>query len=256
MSLIHERDPAFQALPTFGAIPYFNSKLPFSYDEFLPGWDPTKLLHGEHYLEIRKLPIPTSGRLITYPKLVDVNDKQKAALVVVGHVTRDATTGEDIFYNEASAYIRGAGSFSCASKSSKSTDHGPPAKLSIPLARQPDATCEEATTQEQAALYRLNGDRNAMHINPETAAQGGFSRPILHGLCFFGIAGKHIFQKYGAFRNIRVRFAGTVDPGQTLRTEMWKEGNVVTFQMMVVETGRLCISGGRAEIVQEPTSRL
>ncbi len=77
---------------------------------------------------------------------------------------------------------------------------------------------EEATTDEQAAFYRLNGDRNAMHIDPVTAVQGGgFSRPILHGLCFFGIAGKHVYQRYGAFKNIRVRFAGTVDPGQTLQ---------------------------------------
>ena len=245
---MYENDPSFQALPTFGAIPYFNSKAPFTYDEILPNWDPTKLLHGEHYLEIRKFPIPTAGKLVTYPRLINVVDKGKAAVVTVGNTTKDAITGEDIFYNESSAYVRGAGGFSAEdahSRASGSTTWTPPA-------RSPDFTREERTTDEQAALYRLNGDRNTMHIDPVTAAQGGgFSRPILHGLCCFGIAGKHVYQRFGSFKNIRVRFAGTVDPGQTLRTEMWKESDVVLFQMKVVETGNLCISGGRAESLRQ-----
>lgn len=73
----------------------------------------------------------------------------------------------------------------------------------------------------------------------------------MHGLCFFGISGKHLVQAYGLFKNIKVRFAGTVVPGQTLRTEMWKEGNKVIFQTTVVETGKLCIAGAGAELVGE-----
>ena len=86
-------------------------------------------------------------------------------------------------------------------------------------------------------------------IDPEFSKVGGFKDPILHGLCFFGISGKHVYQTYGAFKNIKVRFAGTVIPGQTLRTEMWKEGNTVVFQTKVVETGKLCIAGAGAEMV-------
>ena len=234
-------------MPTFGAIPYFNSKTPFTFDEILPNWDPTKLLHGEHYLEIRKRPIPTSGKLVTYPHLIDVIDKKKAAVVVVGNITRDATTAEDVFYNEFSAYVRGAGGFSKGNGINSTVD---PGSASENLSCPPDFTRDERTTEEQAAFYRLNGDRNIMHIDPVTAAQAGFSRPILHGLCFFGIAGKHVYQRYGAFKNIRVRFASTVNPGQTLRSEMWNENDVVLFQMRVVETGTLCISGGRAELVK------
>ncbi|KAJ9608804.1 hypothetical protein H2200_006575 [Cladophialophora chaetospira] len=246
LALVYENDKNFQALPTFGAIPYFNSKAPFSYDEILRNWDPTKLLHGEHYLEIRKFPIPTSGKLITYPRLKKVVDKGKAAVVTVGNTTKDAVTGEDIFYNEASAYVRGAGGFTAGSVQPRPSG----STTSTTSTRPPEFSREERTTDEQAALYRLNGDRNAMHIDPVTAMQGGgFSRPILHGLCFFGIAGKHVYQRYGPFKNIRVRFAGTVDPGQTLRTEMWKDRDVVLFQMKVVETGKLCISGGRAELL-------
>jgi len=78
---------------------------------------------------------------------------------------------------------------------------------------------------------------------------GGFKAPILHGLCFFGIAGKAIYQQFGEFKNIKVRFAGTVIPGQTLVTEMWKEGRKVVFQVKVKETGKLAISGAAAELV-------
>lgn len=80
---------------------------------------------------------------------------------------------------------------------------------------------------------------------------GGFKTPILHGLCFFGIAAKAVYQKYGAFRNIKVRFAGTVLPGQTLVTEMWKEGGgKVVFQTKVKETGKLAIASAAVELVE------
>ena len=80
---------------------------------------------------------------------------------------------------------------------------------------------------------------------------GGFKQPILHGLCTFGIAGKAVYEQFGPFRNIKVRFAGTVNPGQTLVTEMWKEagGTKVVFQAKVKETGKLAIGGAAAELV-------
>ena len=78
---------------------------------------------------------------------------------------------------------------------------------------------------------------------------GGFKVPILHGLCFFGIAGKAVYERFGQFKNIKVRFAGTVLPGQTLVTEMWKEGSKVIFQTKVKETGKLAIGGAAVELV-------
>lgn len=80
--------------------------------------------------------------------------------------------------------------------------------------------------------------------------------PILHGLCFFGISAKAVYQKYGAFKNIKVRFAGTVLPGQTIVTEMWKEGGKVVFQSRVKETGKLAISGAAAELVDGGKTKL
>lgn len=102
----------------------------------------------------------------------------------------------------------------------------------------------------------MNGDRNPLHLDPEFSKVGGFKTPILHGLCFLGISGKHVYQKFGAFKNLKVRFAGVVLPGQTLKTEMWKEGNTVLFQTTVVETGKFAITGAGAELLSGGKSKL
>lgn len=85
---------------------------------------------------------------------------------------------------------------------------------------------------------------------------GGFKAPILHGLCFFGIAGKAVYEQFGPFKNIKVRFAGSVIPGQTLVTEMWREGNRVVFQAKVKETGKPAIAGAAAELATDPAGKL
>ena len=239
LPFVYEGSDSFQALPTFGVIPGFGASHPYNVDDIMLNFSPMMLLHGEQYLEVRKYPIPTSAKLVSYPKLVEVVDKGNAAIMVSGTTTKDAATGEDIFYNESSAFVRGSGGFGGSGKGAK---RGAATAVYQPPKRQPDAVVEESTTQEQAALYRLNGDRNPLHIDPEFSKMGGFTTPILHGLCFFGISGKHVYQTFGAFKNIKVRFAGTVLPGQTLRTEMWKEGNKIIFQTKVVETGKLCIA--------------
>lgn len=205
------------------------------------------LLHGEQYLEIRKYPIPTEGTLVAYPHLVDVVDKGNAGLVYSGCTMKDKATGDDVFYTESVAFIRGSGGFGGPSKTS---DRGRATAAYAPPKRAPDATLEEQTSEEQAAIYRLSGDYNPLHIDPEFSKVGGFKVPILHGLCFFGIACKHVLQQYGEYKNVKARFAGTVLPGQTLRTEMWKEGNKVIFQTKVVETGKLCIAGAGAELAE------
>ncbi|KAF2877394.1 multifunctional beta-oxidation protein-like protein [Massariosphaeria phaeospora] len=246
LPFVFEGDDNFQVLPTFGVIPPFNAEAPFSISDVVPNFSMMMLLHGEQFLEIRKFPIPTEAKLVTYPKLIEVVDKGAAGIVVTGSTTKDANTGEDIFYNESTVFVRGSGGFGGPSKGS---DRGASTAVHKPPKRAPDAIVEEKTTEEQAAVYRLSGDRNPLHIDPEFSKVGGFKVPILHGLCFFGIAGKHVLQKFGPYKNIKVRFAGTVLPGQTLRTEMWKVGNTVVFQVKVVETGKLAISGAGAELL-------
>ena len=247
LPFVYENSDSFQALPTFGVVPYFGAETPWSVDDIMPNFNPMMLLHGEQYLEIRKYPIPTAATLVSYPRLVEVVDKGKSAIMVSGTTTKNTATGEDVFYNESSAVIRGSGGFGGPSKGS---DRGAATAVHQPPNRPPDAVVEEVTTEEQAALYRLNGDRNPLHIDPEFSKMGGFKKPILHGLCFFGISGKHVYQTYGPIKSIKVRFVGTVIPGQKLRTEMWKEGKFVIFQTNVVETGKPCIAGAGAELME------
>lgn len=255
LPLIYENHESFQALPTFGVIPWFNTATPWNMEEIVKNFSPMMLLHGEQYLEIRKFPIPTEAKTLTYPKLIDVVDKGNAAIVIAGFTTKDAKTGEDLFYNESTVFIRGSGGFGGSPKPTARRAKAATAPYKPPQ-RKPDAVVEEKTSEEQAALYRLNGDKNPLHVDPEFSKVGGFKIPILHGLCSLGVSGKHVFGKYGAFKNLKVRFAGVVLPGQTLRTEMWKEGNSVIFQTTVVETGKPAITGAGAELLDGVKAKL
>ncbi|KAK3390847.1 hypothetical protein B0H63DRAFT_466617 [Podospora didyma] len=243
---VFEGNDEFQVIPTFGVIPPFDAEMPYNMDDVVPNFSPMMLLHGEQYLEIKKYPIPTSARLISKGKLLEVVDKGNAAVVKNAVTTVNAETGEELFYNEMTVFLRGCGGFE---GQKKPADRGASTAANKPPNRMPDVVVEEKTTEEQAALYRLSGDYNPLHVDPAFAKMGGFKQPILHGLCFFGIAGKAVYEKFGKFKNIKVRFAGTVMPGQTLVTEMWKEGNKVIFQTKVKETGKLAIGGAAAELL-------
>jgi multifunctional beta-oxidation protein len=253
LSLVYEGSSDFQVLPTFGVVPFFSASPQWNTNDIVPNFNPMMLLHGEQYLEIRKFPIPTAAETVSYPHLIEVIDKGNAAVVVSGTTTKDAKSGEDLFYNEMTAFIRGSGGFGGPKKGS---NRGAATTTYKAPSRGPDAVVEEKTTEDQAALYRLNGDRNPLHIDPDFSKVGGFKVPILHGLCFFGFSGKHILQKFGMFKNIKVRFAGTVLPGQTLQTEMWKEEKKVIFQTKVKETGKLCIAGAGAELADGGKAKL
>lgn len=248
-----EGDENFQALPTFGVIPFFSAETPYNISDVVPNFSPMMLLHGEQYLEILSYPIPTSGTLVSYAKLLEVVDKGNAAIVKSGITTVNKETGKPLFYNESTVFIRGSGGFGGVKKP---LDRGASTAANKPPSRPADFIAEEKTTEEQAVLYRLSGDYNPLHVDPAFAKMGGFKVPILHGLCFFGIAGKAVYQKYGAFKNIKVRFAGTVLPGQTLVTEMWKEGNKVVFQTKVKETGKLAIAAAACELVESGKGKL
>ena len=119
----------------------------------------------------------------------------------------------------------------------------------MPPDRAPDKVVEDRTTENQALLYRLSGDWNPLHADPSFAKAFGFERPILHGLCFFGFATRHVAQAFAPdgnpdfVKSIRVRFASSVLPGQTIVTEMWKETDQrIVFRCKVKESGEVCIS--------------
>ncbi|KAF4984858.1 hypothetical protein FZEAL_11 [Fusarium zealandicum] len=243
----------FQVIPTFGVIPPFNTEMPFDFDTIVPNFSPMMLLHGEQYLEVRKFPIPTNARLVSRGRLLEVVDKGNAAIAKSSTTTVDASTGEDVFYNEATIFLRGCGGFGGPKRGK---DRGASTAANKPPSRHPDVVVESLTNEDQAAVYRLSGDYNPLHIDPAFAKMGGFKAPILHGLCFFGIAGKAVYEKFGAFKNIKVRFAGVVIPGQTLVTEMWRDGNKIIFQSKVKETGKLAIAGAAAELMGDAKAKI
>ncbi|KAG0039648.1 hypothetical protein BGZ82_007232 [Podila clonocystis] len=248
LHLVYENSDNFTAVPTFGVIPSFAAMNAVPFGEILPSFNPMMLLHGEQYLEIIK-PFPSHGKLTSTPYVVDILDKGKGCVATIGVKTTDEN-GDDICINEFTMFIRGAGNFGGKKEGS---DRGAATAANQPPKRKPDHIVQEKTGEDQAALYRLSGDWNPLHIDPDMAAVGGFDIPILHGLCSFGIAGKHIFNTYckndaRSFKNIKVRFAKTVNPGETLETSMWREGNKVLFQVRVVERDAIVISNAAVEL--------
>ena len=245
LPLVFEGDENFQVVPTFGVVPTYFAKAPYNLKDIIPNYDQRMLLHGEQFLEIKQFPIPTSGTLKSETHLIEVVDKGNAAIVRRGNTTSDES-GKPVFYNESVSFIRNSGGFGGARKPA---DRGAATAANEPPSRSPDKVVEEKTSEDLAAIYRLMGDYNPLHIDPKFSKVGGFDVPILHGLATFGISGKHVFQTYGPFKNIKVRFAGTVLPGETIVTEMWKDGGKIIYRAKVKETGKPCISNAAVELM-------
>uniref|UniRef100_A0A8C9MQH7 Hydroxysteroid 17-beta dehydrogenase 4 n=1 Tax=Serinus canaria TaxID=9135 RepID=A0A8C9MQH7_SERCA len=245
LKFLFEGSEEFCCLPSFGVIPAQTSM--FDGVPSLSGLniDLARMLHGEQYLELYK-PLPTSGELRSVSTVADILDKGSGAVLLI-----DVNTfcGKDLVcYNQFSLFFVGAGGFGGKRTSEK-------AKLTAaPPQRPPDAVISDVTTADQAALYRLSGDWNPLHVDPSFAALGGFKKPILHGLCTFGFAARNVLKQFAnndvnRFKAIKVRFAKPVYPGETLQTEMWKEGNRIHFQTKIKETGEVAIAGGYVDIV-------
>ncbi|KAM7415977.1 hypothetical protein PAMA_018174 [Pampus argenteus] len=245
LRFLYEGHSDFSCLPTFGVIPSQAAMMDGGLTS-IPGLniDFTQVLHGEQYLELYK-PLPTSGNLTSEATIADVLDKGSGAVILldVNTYNRD----ELICYNQFSVFVVGAGGFGGKRTSEKAKAPLPPPK------RAPDAVVIDYTTRDQAALYRLSGDWNPLHIDPSFAAMGGFKTPILHGLCSFGFAARHVLKQYAGndpsrFKAIKVRFVKPLLPGQSLQTEMWKEGNRIHIQCKVKETDVVVLSGAYVDL--------
>ncbi|MFF3482286.1 MaoC/PaaZ C-terminal domain-containing protein [Streptomyces sp. NPDC002701] len=188
----------------------------------LPGVDVdlAHVLHGGQTVTLHR-PIPVAGEAVATARIAAVYDKGKAAILVV----RTEVTDErgPLWTNDAQIFVRGEGGFG--------GDRGPSARPAPP-AGPPDRTVERAIRADQALLYRLSGDLNPLHADPEFAKLAGFDRPILHGLCTYGMTLKAVVDTVlggdvGRVRSYATRFAGVVYPGETLRIRMWQEAGRV-----------------------------
>lgn len=179
--------------------------------------DPAAVLHGTQTLHLHR-PIPPAGSAVRTSRIADVYDKGKAAVVVLRAEVADAEG--PLWASEAQLYVRGEGGFGGA--------RGRSPRLPALADRPPDRTVLRGVREDQALLYRLSGDANPLHADPEFAARAGFAQPILHGLCSYGIALKAVVdgELGGAAARVRrctARFAGVVYPGETLRVRMWRQ---------------------------------
>jgi multifunctional beta-oxidation protein len=242
LKFCYENPPGLSALPTFGVVPPFPALMSIFGVEGLE-INPMMILHGEQLLEIRKQPLLPAGRLTSRPRIANVYDKGKGALIELDVETVDESN-EVVYFNRFGVFVRGEGGFG--------GEKGPAAGNEVPET-PPDRIVEQKTLPQQAMIYRLSGDPNPLHIDPNFASMAGFEKPILHGLCSFGVACRAVLKEYcdddvEKFKSVKVRFSRHVFPGETIVTEMWKDGSKVLFQAKTLERGEVAISNAVVEI--------
>jgi acyl dehydratase len=210
------------------------------------GIDWVRIVNGEQGFELRA-PLKPAGTVLGKTRIVEVVDKGtgKGALVYTERKVTDKATGELIATVTQTTFCRADGGF------------GGPPRESPPVhklpERAPDLVCELTTRPEQALIYRLSADRNPLHVDPEVAKAAGYPKPILHGLGTFGVVGHALLKSICDYDPSRVvsfagRFSSPVFPGETIRTEFWRDGNVVSFRAAVPARDVVVMNNGRAEV--------
>ena len=263
------RDSILYALGLgFGADPMDRRQLDFVYEEGLkalptmavvlayPGFwlkDPDtgvdwkKVLHGEQGLKVHE-PLPASGTVVGTTRIDALIDKGagKGALVYSTREIRDKASGKLLAEVASCGFLRGDGGFG-----------GPTAATPKPHPipeRNPDLATDIRTLPQAALIYRLSGDFNPLHADPEVARAAGFERPILHGLCTYGVAGHALLKLVcdydpARLKRMDVRFSAPVYPGETIRTEVWRETNErFAFRCVVPERKMVVLNNGYAEL--------
>ena len=228
-----------QVLPTFGNVAQsFHMTEPPTVK--FPGIDIelSKVLHASEAIYV-DAPIPPSGTGRAVQKFTEIWDKGKAA-VIWSETTVTTPDGAPLWKQKRSIFARGEGGFG--------GDRGPASSATEPD-RAPDLTIDLPTLPQQALLYRLCGDRNPLHSDPAFAAAAGFDRPILHGLCSYGIGCKAIVDNVldgdaGRVRSYGARFAGVVFPGETLQANLWRDGDKITGVLTVPSRDNTVVLSG------------
>lgn len=208
------------------------------------GVDPKAVLHADQAIELLG-PLPSEGEVESRTRITDVLDKGagKAALILAETELMDGA-GRLFARLSRTTFIKGGGGFGGSPDPKR-----PPVRRAAPEG-PPDHVVDLETGEEQALLYRLNGDLNPLHSDPDLARGLGFDRPILHGLCTMGVVCHALLRAPGgyradALREVRLRFAKPVYPGETIRTEIWNDG---AFRALVPSRDTIVIDGGFAVI--------
>jgi acyl dehydratase len=233
----------FCSVPTMAAVlagPGFWARDPAT------GIDWKKILHGEQGITIHK-PLPPAATLTARTRVIDMLDKGegKGALIFTERDLTNKDTSEVHATLSGTSFARGNGGFGGPAK--------PQPQPHVLPDREPDVTWDFTTITQSALLYRLSGDYNPLHADPTVAHTAGFKAPILHGLCSLGVAGHAILRCFcdydsSRFKSLKLRFSSPVYPGETLRTQMWKDANVISFRTLVVERDVVVLNNGRAEV--------
>jgi acyl dehydratase len=211
------------------------------------GIDQVRVVNGEQGFTLHR-PLKTKGTLIGQTHILEVVDKGvgKGALIFSEREVTDKATGELIATVSQTAFCRGDGGFGGPPRTAPTPTHPIPE-------RAPDFTCDLSTRPEAALIYRLSGDYNPLHAEPAFARAAGFERPIFHGLGTFGVSGHALLKTLCGYDPSRLisfgcRFSAPVFPGETIRTEMWRDGAIVSFRARVVGRDVVAINNGRAEV--------
>ena len=210
------------------------------------GWDYGRVLHGEERVELYR-PLPPAAKLLANRRVAAVHDlgAEKGARIVLESELRLAKDDTVLCHISRTLIARADGGFG--------GERGAPAAPHTLPEREPDLSCILPTRGDQALLYRLVDDQHPLHADPALARRAGFERPILHGRCTFGIACRAILQTicdydFTLISGLEARFTAPVYPGDTLTTEMWQDGNVVSFRCSVAARHSVVVDHGRCTL--------
>jgi acyl dehydratase len=249
----------------FGRDPMNDKELPFVYEKDLQtiptmssviawgagpmaksGINYLMVVHGEQKLTMHK-PLPVAADITADSRVVGAYDKgaDKGAVIITETLIKDKKTGDKLCTMQSTTFARGDGGFGGPSE-------GAPKPHPLPE-RAPDQTVEVDTRPDQALLYRLSGDRNPLHADPEVAKMAGFPAPILHGLCTYGTCCRAIISSvcnYDASKitGFDVRFSSPVFPGETILVDIWQDGKTVSFRARVKERDAVVINNGKCTL--------
>jgi acyl dehydratase len=241
LRFVYEKE--LQALPTMAIVLGYPG--PWHADP-RTGIDRSKVVHGEQGFRIHR-PLPVEGTILGVTRVTGVFDKGegKGALLQIATEVRMKEGNELVCTLTSTSFARANGGFGGPSGPVKE-----PHKLPE---RAPDFVCDLPTLPQAALIYRLSGDYNPLHAEPAYAARAGFKMPILHGRCTFGVAGHALLKTCCGYDPTRLvamegRFSSPVYPGETIRTEIWKDGNVLSYRSLIAERSVVVLNNGRAEI--------